>query len=224
MAEALGLSDRRWRELALIFNTQPAVWLHDSWFDVVPHGAVARCLRTVPAAAPQISGYLLRAFGLERNYCEDFSSPWARLALLDGPALEQLFQYLGLALRHDELQHEVRGERLRPVKEAVGIKALTFAIKRAPLLGAIPRFAFEPDRGDPQARFALIGARFCALPLAALGQPFLRRMTLKLPATWAALLNAPALDSPPPVTSVDLPPWFRKLLKELLPAWNPLFA
>lgn len=224
MAEMLGLPDRRWCELALIFNTQPAVYLHDSWFDVLPKGAIARRLRAIPQATPGLSGYLLRAFGLERNYCEDFTNPWARLALLDGPALEDLFMHLGLTLRRDELQREVMGERLRLLKQTVGAENLNFAIKRAPLLGTIPQFAFEPDTdtADPRARFTLIGARFCAIHLAPFGQPLLRRMTLKLPSAWSACLTTP--DARSQATSVELPSLLRKLLKDLLPTWNPLFA
>lgn len=218
----LGLPDRRWLQTALVFNTQPAVWLHDSWCDVAPHGAIVRRLRAVPQTAPQVSRYLLRVFGLERNYCEDFTSRWARLALLDGSMLEELFLYLGLALRRDELQREILGEPLRRLRQAVGVGGLNFAIKRAPLLGAIPAFAFEPDVVEPRARFTLIGARFCALRLAILGQPLLRRMTLKLPAVWSACLNAPALQ--PPAPFVEPPPVLRKLLRDLPPAWNPLFV
>ena len=223
MTEAIGLpNDRRWRELVLIFNTQPAVYLHDSWFDVVPHGAVARRLSTNPKAAALVSNYLLRTFSLERTYCIDFTNPWARLALLDGPALERLFMHLGLILRSDELQREVMGERLRSLKQAVGAEGLHFATKRAPLLGVIPHFIFEPDTLDPRTRFSLIGARFCTIQLAAFGQPLLRRMTLKLPADWSACLNAPGPR--PPEYSTVLPPLLRKLIKDLLPTWNPLFA
>lgn len=222
MAEALGLPDGRWRQTALIFNTQPAVWLHNSWFDVVPHGAIARRLSAVPQAAPSVSSYLLRVFGLERNYCEDFSSPWARLALLDGPALEELFIHFGLALRSDELQREVLGEPLRLLKQSIGAERLNFAVKRAPLLGAIPEFAFEPESADPSVRFTLIGARFCAIHIAPFGPSLLRRMTLKLPAAWSASLNTP--ESPSQALPVELPPLLRKLRKDLLPTWNPLFA
>lgn len=223
MTEAsLGLPDRRWLETALVFNTQPAVWLHDSWCDVLPHGAIVRRLRAVPQAVPQVSGYLLRAFGLERNYCEDFTIHWARLALLDGPALEDLFLHLGLALRRDELQREILGERLRRLQQAVGVERLNSAIKRAPLLGAIPTFTFEPEAVEPRARFTLIGARFCAMRLAILSPPLLRRMTLKLPAAWSACLNAPNPQSK--ASCGELPPLLRKLLRDLPPAWNPLFV
>lgn len=222
VTESLGLTDRRWREVALIFNTQPAAYLHDSWFNVLPHGVIARRLSAIPQAAPWVSGYLLRAFGLERSYCENFTSPWARLALLDGSALEHLFIHLGLALRYDQLQREVMGERLRLLKQTIGFESLNFAIKRAPLLGAIPRFAFEPKAADPRTRFTLIGARFCAIHQAPFGQPLLRRMTLKLPSAWSACLNAP--EAQPQAIPVELPTLLRKLLKDLLPTWNPLFA
>ena len=219
--ESLGLPDG-WRDTALIFNTQPAVWLHDSWFDLLPHGAMARRLCAVPQAAPQVSGYLLRAFGLERNYCENFANAWTRLALLDGPALDRLFLHVGLALRSQELRQEILGERLRTLKQTVGMDGLHFILKRAPLLGAIPPFAFEPDTADPRTRFALIGGRFCTRRLLAFGQPLMRRLTLKLPAAWSASLNAP--HPSPDAAPVDLPPLLRKLLKDLLPTWNPLFA
>lgn len=224
MIGTIGLpDDRRWRELALVFNTQPATYLHDTWFDVVPHGAVARRLSTNPQAAALVSSYLLRVFGLERTYCTDFSSPWARLALLDGPALERLFMHLGLTLRSDELQREVMGERLRSLKQAVGAEGLHFATKRAPLLGVIPHFIFEPDTLDPRTRFILIGARYCTIQLAVFGQPLVRRMTLKLPSTWSACLNAPG-PRPSSTNLAALPPLLRKLIKDLLPTWNPLFV
>lgn len=222
VTETLGLPDHHWREVALIFNTQPVAYLHDSWFNLLPHGTIARRLGAVPQAAPWVSGYLLRAFGLERSYWEDFTSPWARLALVDGPALEQLFMHLGLALRSSDLQREVMGERFRLLKQAVGAESWNFAIRRAPLLGAIPKFAFEPNTDDPHIRFILIGARFCAVHLTPFGQPLLRRMTLKLPASWSACLNAP--EARPQAMPAELPPLLRKLLKDLLPTWNPLFA
>jgi hypothetical protein len=219
--EQLGLPDR-WRKTALIFNTQPAAWLHDSWFDLLPHGAMARRLSAVPQATPQLSAYLLRAFGLERNYCENFTNPWTRLALLDGLALESLFLHVGLALRGHELQYEVMGERLRPLKQALGVEEWKFAIKRVPLLGVIPAFAFEPDVIDLRTRFTLIGGRFCTGPLTPFGPPLMRRLTLKLPAAWSASLNAPNRSSD--AVPAELPSLLRKLIKDLLPTWNPLFA
>ena len=222
---ALTLSEPRWREAVLIFNTQPALWLHDSWFDRLPQGSIARRLRTVPQAAPWVSCYLLRAFGLAQRHCLDFASPWARLALLDGPALERLFLHLGLALRHRDLGQEILGEQLRRLKTALSAAEWNFAVKRAPLLGAIPLFTFEPDTADLRTGFTLIGGRFCAVHLTPFGRPLLARLTLKLPATWSATLNlsaAPAVSGS--VTGADLPPLLRKLLKDLLPTWNPLFA
>lgn len=221
---ALTLSEPRWREAVLIFNTQPALWLHDSWFDRLPQGSIARRLRTVPQAAPWVSCYLLRAFGLEQRHCLDFASPWARLTLLDGPALEMLFLHLGLALRRDELTQEVLGERLRRLKAALSLAEWRFAVKRTPLLGAIPAFAFEPDVADLRTRFTLIGGRFCTLPLTRFGPALQRRLTLKLPDVWSAALNAPAPQTTAYSACADWPPLLGKLLKELLPQWNPLFA
>ncbi|MEZ5581702.1 MAG: SctK family type III secretion system sorting platform protein [Candidatus Competibacteraceae bacterium] len=131
----LGLPDPRWLKRALAFNFHPAAYLHDSWFDTLPHGDLVRRLRTVPRAAPQVSRYLMQILGLEQDYWYDFADRRARLALLNGRPLERLCLYLGLALRSTELRSELRGDRLRPVKQAVGEDGFAFAVKRLPFWG-----------------------------------------------------------------------------------------
>ncbi|NJN46701.1 MAG: SctK family type III secretion system sorting platform protein [Candidatus Competibacteraceae bacterium] len=219
--ESLGLPDSRWLKRALTFNFHPVAYLHDSWFDTLPYGDLMRRLRTMPRAAPQVSRHLLQALGLEQDYWYDFSDRRTRLALLNGPTLERLFLYLGLTLRSTELRGELLGERLRPIKQAVGEDGFAFAVKRAPFLGGLPDFSFEPETDDPHTRFSLIGARFCADQLPA--EALLKRMALKLPVAWSSLLTAN--PQPSPVTiDPSLPPLLRKLIKELMPKWTPLFA
>ncbi len=218
----LGLPERRWLGLALSFNFTPASYLHESWLDSLPHGDLLRRLRAVPRAVGDVSDYVLQVLELNRQYCDDFSSRPARLPLVYGQALEQLFFYLGLCLRNEELRREILGERIRKLKQALGEQAFTFAVKRAPFLGGIPDFSFEPEPSDPRSRFAMIGARFYVTVCTGLEDALIRRLALKLPYAWSGcLLEAKADNSP---YGSDLPPLIRKLIKEILPRWNPLFA
>ena len=220
----LGLPERRWLQLALAFNFAPAGYLHDSWLDSLPHGELVQKLRKVPPAAGYVSEYILQTLELNHQYCYDFSKRSARLALLHGRVLEHLFLYLGLTLRNQELRREILGERIRSLRKTLGEHEFAFAIKRAPFLGAIPDFPYEPEASDPRTRFTMIGARFCALSCSAFGEGLLRRMALKLPAAWSNCLLEASADDMQANTDSALPPLIRKLIKETLPQWNPLFV
>ncbi|WP_295409478.1 SctK family type III secretion system sorting platform protein [uncultured Thiocystis sp.] len=196
--------------------------MHDSWYEWLPHGEMLGHLRGSPRARGELSRHLLTCLALDGCYVEDFANPWARLALLDGPWLEHLLRRLGLALRSSELRLELSGERRRRLKAALSAEDWRFVTCETPLLGQIPAFDSEPRQldADPATRFALIGARFCALQgLGALDLALTQRLALKLPVDWAPTLNAARAPR-----SSALPPILRKLLRELPPAWIPLFA
>lgn len=219
---SLGLPEPIWSQRALIFNTQPALYLHDSWHERLPHSVILNRLSDSPRARVALSRHLLTVFALEGRYMEDFTNPWARLALLDGPWIERLMRRLGLALRSPSLRLELSGERLRHLKLALCAEDWNFVTRETPLLGRIPAFHSEPSRpdADPATRFGLIGTRFCVLQgLGALDEALIRRLALKLPADWAPTLHAARVPS-----SGTLPPILRKLLRELPPAWTPLFV
>ncbi|MTW22498.1 YscK family type III secretion system sorting platform protein [Allochromatium palmeri] len=218
----LGLPGSPWCERALILNTQPTRYLHASWYEALPHRELARRLMACARAEAALSRYLLQSFELEGRYVENFSNPWARLALLDGPWIERLMRRLGLALHASRLRLELSGERLRRLKSALSAEDWNFMMRETPLLGPIPVFHSEPHRpdADPATRFALIGTRFCVLQgLGALDEALIRRLALKLPADWTPALSAARVPQ-----SNALPPILRRLLRELPPAWIPLFA
>jgi len=219
----LGLPGAHWVPLALTLNFDPCDFVHDSWIGSVPHGPLARRLRDEPAAAAPASRYLRWVLGLEGDYCGDFSTPHSRLALLDGTSLSRLSLYLGLVLRSRELRSEMRGERLRSVKHSVGNDAFAFAVKRAPFLGSIPDFPFEPDSDEPQLRFTLIGLGFCMTQVVGLNSGLRRRMMLKLPRDWRPAFEAAGFETKRRDDD-GLASIIRKLIKELLPRWHPLFA
>lgn len=218
----LGLPNALWHEQALIFNTQPARYLHYSWYERLPHGALLDRLLDSPRARAALSRHLLTTFELDGCYVEDFANPWARLALLDGPWIERLMRRLGLALRSPSLRLELSGKRLRHLKSALSTEDWNFVTREAQLLGRIPEFNSEPQQpdADPTTHFGLIGMRFCVIRgLGALDAALIRRLALKLPADWAPVLNVARAPR-----STELPPILRKLLRELPPAWTPLFA
>lgn len=220
-ATALGLPSAYWLGHALIFNTQPALYLHDSWYAQLPQGAMLASLSRAPRARPWVSRHLLEVLGLEGRYVEDFAHPWARLALIDGPWLERLMRRLGLALRAPSLRHELSGERLRQIKASLSAEDWQFLTRETLLLGPIPEFRSAPQQAtDPLDQFALLGLRFCVLHgLGALDGALIRRLALKLPAAWSPTFKVSRAPR-----SASLPPLLRKLLRELPPAWTPLFA
>jgi hypothetical protein len=218
----LGLPNAIWCERALIFNMQPAHYLHDSWYERLPYGEILGRLRDASRAHAALSRHLLTTLALDGCYVEDFANPWARLALLDGPWIERLMRRLGLALRSPSLRLELSGERLRHLKSTLSTEDWNFVTREAQLLGRIPDFHSEPHQmdADSTTHFGLIGIRFCVIRgLGALDAALIRRLALKLPADWA-----PALSINRVPRSTELPPILRKLLRELPPAWTPLFA
>lgn len=227
----LGLPERRWLKLALALNFQPCRYVHESWYATLPQSELIQRLRDAPAAAAHINRYMQHILALDRRPLPDDFSHWrARLALLDGPALTQLSLFLGLALRSEELRNELLGVRLRRFRQALGDEAFTFVLKRAPFLGMIPHFPFEPDDVDPHIRFPVIGARYCIQQVAQSSPALARRMVFKLPQGWAGWITQVSTvkefpdDAPSRQNQRIPPPLLRKLIKERLPPWNPLFT
>jgi len=222
--ERLGLPEGRWLESALALNFHPAAYIHDSWLEATPHRQIVQRLRQQPTSQAPLSRYLIQTLELGHGYCDDFSTPFARLALIDGDVAQRLYLYIGLTLRSDELRRQILGDQVRGIKRAIGAEAYAFGVRTAPLLGRFEDFSFEPGVHDPATRFALIGARYCWSRLSPKpGDPLLRRALLKLPSTWGPYL-ATAWDDPGRPDPVEaLPPLVHKILKEILPRWRPLF-
>jgi hypothetical protein len=220
----LGLPHRRWLEPALTFNLAPAAYLHDTWLDEMPHGGVVGLLRHDRNAVIRVSRHVLGCFGLLDQYWNDFSDARARIALLDAPALETLLLYLGLAVRSKEVRNELSGEGVRRLRRAFGESAFSFAVKRAPFLGRIPDFDYEPGEREPRARMILIGARLVLPPEAMRESRFAQRVAFKLPKPLASEILA--TQGNPAHSGHDggqMPGIAKTLIREFLPEWRPLF-
>jgi hypothetical protein len=155
------------------------------------------------------------------RYVTDFTLPQSRLLLLDCAELERLCLYLGAIMRMPQIRSILDGNRVRAIIGALGEAVYDYALKRGPLLGEPPAVAVDWDPEDVHGWCAVPGAAYCAQLLKPLDQELLRRLILKLPETWSAVLAA--VD---PISTNDdgLPPLVRKVLKETLPEWFPLFA
>jgi YOP proteins translocation protein K (YscK) len=224
MAPLLGLPDDRWLEPALSLNFHPEAWVHESWLQRFQQRPIVDRIWGKPGGATALSRYLLQTFKLDGSYCEDFSGPFSRLALLDGNSLSSLFLHVGLVLRSEGLREQISGEAVRGLRSAVGDEAYAFAIRTAPLLGKIPSFRYEPEATDPASRFSLIGARYCWSTSPKPGEGLLRRALLKLPVGWARPLAVAWDDQPQGASTGQLPPLVLKILGGILPTWRPLFV
>ena len=175
-------------------------------------------LKASSAATPYLSRYLLEELKLTEAFYFNFEAPRARLALIDAGDLQQLFLYVGLTLRSGEIRGALDGARLKRLRLALGAEALDFVMKRVPLLGKLPQFAFDQDLPNPRDRMILVGAIYSLLPSAASDPAYMGRLALKLPSSLGHdLLKAGGQG--PGEAGTDLRPLTRRLMREIIPRW-----
>ena len=218
----LGLPAGPWLDQAVDFNFHPARYLHNSWIEHLPHSELWGHLHAAGSELGALSRLLIESLELDRAFCQDFSAPLARLALVEGEDLECLYLYLGVAMRADEIRLQLRGERIRALKEELGEAVYDFALHRADALGELPEFIFEPEVWDLRLRYQLIGAAWCERQLAC--PPGVeQRYRLKLPAPWAQLTAPARSPARGPGAEVEFPPFIQHIAREVIPRWQPLF-
>ena len=210
--------------LSLDFNLAPVKYLHDSWYAVLPRGEFCRRLLGHGRARAHVSRYLLESLGLERRFHDDFSEPRSRLALLEPRLLETLFLYVGGALRSAEFRRELNGTRVALLNRALGSNLLDYATKRVPFAGPVPEFTYEPEmRDNPRLRLIRIGAVYSMSPRAAADPAYVGRVVLKLPHPISIdLISDVAREAVEP-DNPGLPIVTRRVVREFLPKWLPLF-
>ncbi len=224
MTGLLSVPDEPWTHRAVVFNLAPATYIHDSWLETLPHGELVGILKREPDALASVSQFLLDALHLRDGYFCDFAEPRSRLALLDSAVLEKMFLYAGLALRSEEIRGEIDGVRLGRLREALGASALEFAVKRAPLLGKLPLFDYEPAASNLRVRLTLIGAMYALSPAHWNDPAYSRRVILKLPRGLSEELQSTLPEHPRGDPGPELPGLARRLIREFAPEWQALFA
>ncbi|MEM9045810.1 MAG: SctK family type III secretion system sorting platform protein [Pseudomonadota bacterium] len=213
------------KEQRLLFNFAPVTYVHDSWFESLPQGQVCRHLATKSSGRSSVSQHLLENRGISKKFFYDFKEPRSRLALLETKYLEDLFLYVGALLRNAEFRNELDGKRILTLRKFLGPSVLEYATKRAPFAGPVPDFHYEPDiDGNPRLRLIQIGAVYSISPRASSDPAYLQRLALKLPQriSTSLLTDLPHSAGEPEDTS--LPKITRRIVREMLPKWLPLFA
>ena len=209
--------------LSLDFNLAPVKYLHDSWYAVLPQGEFCRRLLGHGRARAHVSRYLLESLGLERRFYDAFETPRSRLALLEPRLLETLFLYVGAALRSAEFRRELNGTRVAMLRRALGGNLLDYATKRVPFAGPVPDFPYEPEmRDNTRLRLIRIGAVYSMSPGAAADPAYVGRAVLKLPHPISVDLIADVAAAAEP-DNPRLPTVTRRVVREFLPKWLPLF-
>lgn len=211
---------------SLAFNLAPVGYVHPSWYRALKTGSAMEACANIPDLRAPVSEALLEHFGLHRDFVLDFSEPRARLVLLDRALVENLFLYVGAALRSRELRAVLDGRRVSYLRREIGPGAYDFATKRAQLLGPVLDFTYgagdDGAAGNPREALLRTGAAYALSPRAVAEPGYLQRAALMLPieAGKRLLEDMPVAETP---DGADLPPLVRRIIKEFGSRWLPFF-
>ncbi|MGN6651562.1 SctK family type III secretion system sorting platform protein [Trinickia sp.] len=214
---------REFAPLVWAFNLLPSSWCHAGW---LPRGVDDTVLRERHAVANPchryLSPWLLDAHGLTGRFEFTFPDRFARIALIDAPALERMATLLGLLLRREALRRIVDGGQLASLRSAVGMAEIGF-------LGASAG-AFALEVPDEMGR----------LPASGMGQTLQadgRQVLACLGRTCSGAVADRLQMKFQPAVDTDLPRFFssddadlakawivEQLVPRMLPSWTPLFC
>ncbi len=76
--------------------------------------------------------FMLRRCGVGADSLESFSLSSKRLLLLEGGLLERILFTAGIVVYAQGIAREIRRERVRRIKEGIGLEGYRFALKRVP--------------------------------------------------------------------------------------------
>ena len=210
-------------EKALSFNLMPCVELDDTWLAATPHGHVCCAIGENSYAESQVAQYLLDTFEIAGRYWSDFSAPRTRLALLDRNILQKICMHIGLVLRGPEIRSKVNGAEIKKMRGAIGVQAMEFTFKTAPLIGAPPEFIFDADTDDIRLDLIALGAAYGIHQGAAGDNAYTTRLLFKLPQPLSKPFHGYLQSADACEKSDTLPPIARRVIKEVAPQWLPLF-
>ena len=132
---------------------------------------------------------------------------------------------IGATLRSAEFRNELDGTTISLLRQALGSSVLEYATKRVPLAGPLPSYPYEPDLSNNlRLRLVQIGAVYSLSPRAAQQRAYAGRLVLKLPHRLANGLLADLPEAAAEPESTVLPQVTRRIVREFLAPWFPLFA
>ena len=184
----------------LAFHYLPARYLDSTWWpsDGLPVDLFER-LRHDPRTHRHLSRFFLKRAGAVDSPVIAPESAQARLSLSPGPRLSQLAFLAGVTLLSPTIARVLRGSDRSRIKAGIGDASYEFAIRsgrfvlqQARLKQAVPGVELR-DYGSANEECRRLGVRSLATALQDAPVPWVRRVRLKLPRSfaerhWQALL------------------------------------
>jgi hypothetical protein len=155
----------------------------------------------------------------------DLRKPRHRLALVKPPILNRLALWCGLAAHRKEIARRISRDDVLALHAVVGEEGRRFALRRTAFLPGVREIDEEDDHGAPLAeRIERSGQLLVASCLADAPPALLAALRRLLPQTFAAGLDAGALDKSDAACARRWPLVRTLLFKEIAPEWEPCFS
>jgi hypothetical protein len=165
----------------------------------------------------RLAAFVVESLGLGAPVLPSFDTSRTRFCLLPSPILLKVAQHLGVALNAARLGKVIDGKLVSRIKRELGREAYDFALRRAPLITS-QTDPMAPDlSADPLVEsLARSGANFMGLSVVDLEFGLKARFKLKLPKSYAHLIEAPQGKVRAEVA------WqvVRKVVREVEPEWS----
>ena len=166
------------------FNFLPLRYIHPSWLKTISGGRYLEEMRSCSRTEYHLSRYLLSCFGLENDYCFDFTDQVKTIALLDDNKLTEIVKYAGLVINREQIKKNIAREDIVKLKQMIGEKAYMFALKRAPFMGTVPDFPSTEYKSENLITNITVSGVQCLATLFSGNAAVFKRVFLKFPITW----------------------------------------
>lgn len=209
--------------LLYTFNVLPARYIHpDRCKELALDFDLIKGMGTSFRVQKSLSRIILAETGLLDDYCFGLPGPFL-CALLESTELEDLALLAGAALHARQIGRIIHKKELERVKEAIGERAYTFALKKAPLLIGEAGLALSGKTGFDNPADVLVRSGVDCLRACFYEAPpsLTLRMALKfsngLHSHWKETQTLEYTDGQSKGAAVVI----RKILsKEMRPAWE----
>jgi len=173
------------------FNFLPLRYIHPSWLKTISGGKYVEKMRSCTRTEYRLSRYLLSCFGLENEFCFNFTDQVKSIALLDNDQITKVVQHAGLAVNREHIKKIIARDDVVQLKQQIGEEAYVFALKRAPFLGEIPEFPSSYKSEHMPTNIIVSGIR-CLATIFSDDSAVFKRVLLKFPSLWEPYSELPA--------------------------------
>ena len=198
----------------------PHRYAHPSWTENLLPAALWRCLASSRRSEGRLAAHLAEQIGFAVGQTYDFADPRQRLWLLPGDLLLPALRRLGLALNAGGVVRTIDRQHAMRLRRELDPEDQGFVFKRAPLLVdmAAPADLDLPAEEPLPVVFERSGLAAAGGLLAEVPEGVLQRLRLKLPKHLAPHVAGAE-------GSIERAwPLARKIVKDMAPQWNGLFA